>query len=106
LAKKRENWLPVLLQIAGILVPVMIAGIVGYLSLSDRLARLEGQVDLLKEIVIKQVVTETFTTTLTVTTPTVLPQVPGFPVESLILGLALGMIIILSGRTLRRRNAP
>jgi hypothetical protein len=99
LAKKRDDWLSVVLQVLAIAVPIIVAGIIGYLSLSERLAKLEGQVDLLKEIIIKQVVTQTITST-TTTTATSTPSagIPGFPLESIILGLALGIFVLLLTR--------
>jgi len=95
----REN---PLLAIFGVVVPVIIAIAWGFYDMQGRLGRLEGRVDVLSELVERRVVTETVVVTSTTTQTSVpLPAIPGFPLESIITGLMLGMILVLALRRLR-----
>jgi uncharacterized membrane-anchored protein len=98
--------------VLGLLVTVLIfviGGFVGfYLYLEDRLNELDrglsnvqGQLDVLKSVLQYHVVTTTFTTiSISVTTTGVTPPggVPGYPLESIIIGLVLGILLLLYTR--------
>jgi len=91
---------PLRVLITGILVSAVGGGIVWILSLlwdlRDRVSALEAYVQDLREIVLKKVVTETITVTYTTTGATPPPSpISGYPLESILAGLLLGLLVVL-----------
>lgn len=91
-------------KILGILVIVFGSGIVGILSwvvsalwsLEHRVSGLETRVEDLREIVMSKVATQTITVTYTATGVTPPPSpVPGYPFESIMVGLLFGLLVVL-----------
>ncbi len=77
--------------------------IAAYFDLANRVSRIEGQLSVLKDLIESRVVTRTviFTSTTTFMPPP--GGIPGFPPESVILGILLGFALLLAARKVRLR---
>jgi hypothetical protein len=95
--KSKEGNRPPLRDIISyVLIPVLAAVAYFLYDVQGRLGRLEGRVDVLSGLIETKVVTQTITVTYITTgasLPT--PPVPGYPFESIVMGLFLGLLVVL-----------
>jgi hypothetical protein len=99
MSKGSSRLATIVIVVSAVLILVLIDIVWSLSSIEGILGRLEIRVEELSHVIEAEVVTKTATTTVTYTatgvSPPFPPPVPGFPFESIIAGLLLGVVLIL-----------
>ena len=99
----RSDWQKTTLAVLAVVIPVLLFVATTYQDLGRRVSTLEGEFGIVKELIVRQVATQTFTITTTATLTTTYSSVWGAALAAFIGGICA---VLLLAAMVRRRTKP